>query len=197
MHCHSMPRCRWCHVCCAQGLNASLVQRFPEFEYGLSCIQLMPANILPQADQHTALVATLRQLSALRTCDGALLKVELWDWDWSALGQQCARALADLLPTLPSLSVSVVLQRPLTVNVLGVVLAMGAHVRGLCVPRLALRTDTHANTPWPWERLTVVELDMCQIWRLPNPAGHGSPRKLECLIMNLDVTSPSVRVWLV
>ncbi len=34
--------------------------------------------------------------------------------------------------------------------------------------RLALQSDTHANTPWPWEELTVATLDVTQLLKLPN-----------------------------
>lgn len=104
--------------------------------------------------------------------------IELSGWQ---LSQQCAQALADLLPTgLAHLSVGVHTDTELTDELLGVVLAMGPHMKHLEVKGLALQSDTHGSTHWPWERLNVHTLDVSQLCRLPNPAGPGAPRVLAC-----------------
>ncbi len=39
------------------------------------------------------------------------------------------------------------------------------------VPSLTLQSDTHANTPWPWDELTIDTLDIADLCKLPDPSG--------------------------
>ncbi len=73
---------------------------------------------------------------------------------------------------------------------------MGPHLRCLHVDRLALQSDQHANTPWPWEVLRVHEaVTATQLLRLPNPAQRVQPeleRPQLSLFHAISVTEVSV-----
>ncbi len=71
----------------------------------------------------------------------------------------------------------------------GLVLQAGPHVRILSVGRLGLETETHANTPWPWERMMIGRCDVSMVAFLPNPQpGTATPI---IHITEVDIT-PSV-----
>ncbi len=82
--------------------------------------------------------------------------------------------LAETLPGLGELTFSIELDEPLTDELLGAVLGVGTRVERLTCPSVALQSDQHANTPWPWEFLTCTTLDVGQVCRLPDPAGAKS-----------------------
>ncbi len=53
----------------------------------------------------------------------------------------------------------------------------GPHVRKLSIYQLGLQSDTHANTPWPWEQLNIEYMQPIMLLRLPSPGTslHGTP----------------------
>ncbi len=71
------------------------------------------------------------------------------------------------------------MSQPLTDALLGAVLRMGPYMRRLSVPSLALQSDQHANTPWPWEELSVGALDLAQFGRLPDTTAAQSQANVE------------------
>ncbi len=93
----------------------------------------------------------------------------------------CAQLLAELLPLLPLDKFEAELGT-LTDTELGLALSMGPSIRCLATASLALLSDAHTNTPWPWERLYVycdaAHNDIGMLLRLPHPAsytGGGQP----------------------
>ncbi len=46
------------------------------------------------------------------------------------------------------------------------------------VDDLWLPSTQHANTPWPWKRLTIAEFQLSLLVKLPWPGGEGAPRKV-------------------
>lgn len=57
--------------------------------------------------------------------------------------------VASALPGLSHLKVGVLAER-MTDDVLGMVLAMGPHLRDFGVNSMDLQTDTDKNARWPW-----------------------------------------------
>ncbi len=88
-------------------------------------------------------------------------------------------AVAAAAPDLAHLNLCVHVDT-LTDELLGAVLLMGPHMRRLSVGQLDLRSDQHADKPWPWDELRVGTCDMASMVRLPSPLGEGSPRKVLC-----------------
>ncbi len=68
-----------------------------------------------------------------------------------------------------------------------------AHITGLSVWSLALESGTHANTPWPWDELSVSYLDIADLCKLPDPAGAGAPRTVVCRELVLSARITQVR----
>ncbi len=63
----------------------------------------------------------------------------------------------------------------------GILLQLGSRITVLDVGGLALQSDTHANTPWPWDELILGELrDMAQLLKLPSPRDRATPPTIEC-----------------
>ncbi len=106
-------------------------------------------------------------LSKASVCACAL-QVELIGWQWDT---DMLQTLSASLPELSHLKLGVRLHTPLTDALLGVVLQMAPHLRSLSAPSLALQSDTHANTPWPWDELTIDTLDIADLCKLPDPSG--------------------------
>ncbi len=44
----------------------------------------------------------------------------------------------------------------------------------------------HANTPWPWDELTVHALDVAQLSKLPMPSELGVDRRPRALVQKID-----------
>ncbi len=104
--------------------------------------------------------------------------------------------LAEALPGLGELNFCIELGEPLTDELLGVVLGMGTRVQNLTCPSLALQSDQHANTPWPWDELTCTTFDVGQVCRLPDPAGTQGGRAVwvEELVIGPEVDQVSFAV---
>lgn len=141
-------------------------------------------------DQHTALCTVLQQLSALQA-PGITIRLVRWRWT-----HPMALSLAAALPALPHLQFSLRLES-LTNELLGVALAMGPCVRGLHVGSLHLQTNTHANTPWPWEDVYIGAwpFDVTALLRLPCPvrggsgSGGGTRRVVRCRDLTINSES--------
>ncbi len=69
-----------------------------------------------------------------------------------------------------------------------------AQITGLCVSSLALQSDTHANTPWPWDELSISSFDITDLCKLPDPAGERVPREVSCREVILSERMLQVRV---
>ncbi len=61
----------------------------------------------------------------------------------------CVQAVASALQDLPHLSVGV-LNDTLTDELLGMVLAMGPHLRDFGVHTVEVESDAHSGAQWPW-----------------------------------------------
>ncbi len=142
------------------------------------CLQ-QDDGFLRRADRPAALTAALGQLTAgLRGCDAEFL---LCDWP---LTPATTRTYINTLPALTACGFRiqrVVLDGTLTDELLTVVLAAGTQIRSLQVGRLSLQSDTHANTPWPWEEVVVRKMSLGDVLKLPNPAGAGGG-KGQCVV---------------
>ncbi len=105
-----------------------------------------------------------------------------------------AQAFADAAPLLPHLQFGVLIEKPLTDELLGLVQQMGPRMRRLSVHSLALQSDQHANTPWPWDELGLGGVDLAHIARLPNPSGEGAPHmvtEVQVVLVSEDVLQVS------
>ncbi len=61
---------------------------------------------------------------------------------------------------------------------------------------LELQSDTHANTPWPWNEITIDTLDIADLCKLPNPSGgEGRPRRVICRELVFSERLLEVRVF--
>ncbi len=79
---------------------------------------------------------------------------------------------------------------PLTDELLGVVVGMGLRVRTLTCPSLALESEQHTNTLWPWESFKCKTLDLSHVCRLPDPA--GAEERVVCVDELVIGTEPDV-----
>ncbi len=69
----------------------------------------------------------------------------------------------------------------------GYMLQLGQGIRKLTVDSLSLQSDTHANTPWPWDQLDVgTGDDMTQLLRLPTPVSRGEPPTITCFPLTIS-----------
>ncbi len=70
-----------------------------------------------------------------------------------------------------------------------------SQITSLSVRSLALQSDTHANTPWPWDELTIDTLYIADLCKLPDPSGVEDGVWVECttLIVHND-TIAQVRI---
>ncbi len=147
-----------------QGLDAHVAERLALWRFDNKRVALRYDGV-PPADQPAALRRTLRQLADMQAPEAT---VWLQGWQWPAV----ADTVAECLPLLPHLQFGVHTDKPLTDQLLAVVLRMGPHMRCLYVYRLALQSD-HSGVAWPWSVLSVEHLDIAQMLRLPQP-GPGA-----------------------
>ncbi len=184
-----------------QGLEPEFVARLSEFSLAIPCLRVQPSDYMEETDFPTALRNTLRQLGELhliQTDTSSIHEVQcsVQLAGWAPWSQQCAQAVADTLPACEQHSVGVHTHDALTDEELGVVLAMGPHMRHLAVKSVALQSDSHADTPWPWDELWVdKEVTASQLCKLPNPAGSGAARVLSCDSLIMDSDTVQVRVF--
>ncbi len=120
--------------------------------------------------------------------------VQLAEVDWT---DAAAEAVTAALPTLTHLNLTTDIHKctVLTDALLGLVLQLAPNMRSLHVWSLSLQSDQHANTPWPWEELTIDMLDIGQLGRLPMPAHDAMTtirsQKIELLSVDEQVRSHS------
>ncbi len=62
---------------------------------------------------------------------------------------------------------------------LSTILQLGEQVSSLSVGSIHLQSNQHANTPWPWEKLTIEWFDIADLCKLPDPRGTCKPRVIE------------------
>lgn len=176
-----------------QGLYAEIVDRLPEWHFTVRSVCVVLREELPPYAQPTTLARVLTQLFHLHAPDTV---VSFRQWMWTdALVQLMAAAL----PALPHMRVSLDLDRPLTDALLGMVLTMGTQLSALCVSRLELQTDAHADAAWPWDELTVCEPVLASgLVRLPIPAagrtrpGTGAVIRFTDLVIHDGILEVSV-----
>ncbi len=103
---------------------------------------------------------TIRQLTSLQASGGVVVLPDPWPAEgWPAL----ATAISEL-PHQPRLRFSVKIQQPLTDALLCGMLQCGTAVAQLTVDSLSLQSEQYADTPSPWDRLTVEkEVDVTQV----------------------------------
>lgn len=114
----------------------------------------------------------LSQLASLSTAPDVTVCLKHWQWS-----DDIAKAVTAALPTLTHLKLTVNLQdRMMTDALLGMALQLGANMPSLNVGAFDLESDQYANTPWPWEGLTIDMLDIADLCKLPMPTGDGDTR---------------------
>ncbi len=155
-----------CVVSTLQGFDPDTLTHLHYYCFGVRGVSLYPGRDLQSDEQPAALRAALQQLSALQAPEAV---VDLCIWDMTPA---LAAVVAECVPALPHLRFTLVLG-VVTDAALGVAILMAAHIRKLSVHTLALTSDTHANTPWPWDELVLDVCDMGCLSRLPDPAAGG------------------------
>ncbi len=58
----------------------------------------------------------------------------------------------------------------LTTQLIATCLQLPSNCRNMYVNAIKLTSDEHANTPWPWEELTISSVDMTQLLYMPKPS---------------------------
>lgn len=139
----------------------------------------------------------LRELAAsLQAASGAVvtLRGRYADWDWPV---DTLPTLLTELSQLPQLRFNVTVPGALTDSRLSTLLACGTVAR-LTVASLELQSDQHANTPWPWDKLTVYarETDITHLAQLPDPTKRQARPEvafLGCLVISHPTIGNQVR----
>ncbi len=168
---------------CAQGIKADIVARFPEWHFNATQVQVWAAKEVPVSEHPNALTNSLRQLQGLHA-PGATVALKGWGWSTPML-----RIVAAAQSDMPHFTFTLdgVLSDPqLTDELLGVALQLGSSMQGMLMGAVELQSDTHANTPWPWEDFRVDALHVTRLLRLPDPGQAKSPRQLRCCHVHID-----------
>ncbi len=96
--------------------------------------------------------------------------------------------MSDMVATFTSASLArtvTVLIDDLTDETMTALLLMGRQVRKLTVDKLALESDQHANTPWPWEEFVIRTCNVAHFARLPDPRGGRGKREIRFEYMHI------------
>ncbi len=185
-----------------QGMPAAVCQRLPSFRFTSQTVKVKPEESpshyptrvnTDNLNHTTALQNTLRQLGdSLQATNRPVLYFSGWQWQQDSVVQTLAAAI----PTLPQFRFGIGTGEALTDGLLDAVIAMGPQLCRVSVGSLSLQSDAHANTPWPWEELSVSTLDLGQVSRLPQTTvSCGRPaRKVEVRSLHLssDITQVGV-----
>ncbi len=168
-------------TCAPQDLYTPFPARISEWHFFVPQIILSPPYFTEHR-QAEALKEVLEQL-ALLSAPGAVIQLSSWRWD-----EACVQAVADMLPKLGHLSFSIKTREyePVTDEQLSLMLRVAEHVPRLSVGSLSLQSDTHANTPWPWDELTIDTLDIADLCKLPDPSGAKDGVWVECVTVMVD-----------
>lgn len=191
--------------CCVQGIDPSLVERFPEFEFKCDIMPLtFPTDItdaqLPLANQPTTLTTVLRQLRGLRA-PGAVIRVGR---HWASFGvppghpsppgcrvwtHGAVQAMSGALDRdLQHLHIVAHFDYEMGRWYLRRFLDHGPNIRNLWVLGLNPQrlTLSLADRVWPWDELTIGNfpyidtLDVCNLAKLPHPGQSTAARRLRC-----------------
>ncbi len=129
-----------------------------------------------ETDQPAALCSALRQMRDLTMWDtgrdDARTTVYVEGW---ALSSALLRDAEETLRSLPSARYSLHADGSLAGDLLGAILRLGDRVgwvqaRGLRQAHEPPPAE-YADTPWPWEELTLEIVDLGALTRLPDPGG--------------------------
>ncbi len=74
----------------------------------------------------------------------------------------------------------------------GFLVQAGKHVSKLSADSVALQSDTHANTPWPWDDFSVAHFDISALLKLPDPGGGDGLRVIRCAELSLGGVTTEV-----
>ncbi len=177
---------------CMQGLEPELVARFTDFQFSIDVLRLDASADLPPALHTTALRNALRQLEGLRVSKSKPVQLRLHRWQWDT---ETVRAFLAAVPVLAEFGIHTDgrISTDISDEQLSLLLSVAPGVLPkLNVVSLKLQSDTHANTPWPWEELTVHEFYVLKLLRYPWPGGDGAPRKVAAFLL-LDASIREVR----
>ncbi len=140
--------------CCSQGMLPSIVSRLSEFQFKINEIDIQAVSDLRPHAHPQALHALLQQLQQLQQLQTAAhTVVQLQGLQWTAA---MAAAVAAAAPLLQHLQLAVSADQPLTDELLSALLHMSPPVRQVTVGTPLLQSDQHANTPWPWDKLSFI-----------------------------------------
>ncbi len=160
-----------------QGLDASMCQRFPEWQMTvketnfMGTSRLQPAYQLPADEHPAALLAALRQLRGLRFAAGTA--VRLHGWRWTAA---MAASAAEILSTMPTQQPTWKLfdNNRLTTDSFNFILQLAPHVQSVWAHGLDLQSEQHVNAAWPAAtQLKLYSLDIMQLQKLPHKGMQG------------------------
>ncbi len=183
-------------VCVSQGLASDFIQRLPTLSITTNTVVVVPGYSTYRSEDArlnhtTALQNTLRQLGdQFNTTNKPTIVLSGWNWQDDSVVQ----TLASAIPTLPQFKFGIDTDCDLTDGLLGAVIAMGPQLCSVSVPRLSLQADTHANTPWPWEQLTVSLLDAGQLAKLPSTRGGDQAARRKVCFNWLQFESDILKV---
>ncbi len=178
-------------VCaCLQGLYPALAARLAEFDLHISLIYIKAKRSLTADNHGPALHAVLQQLQRLQTAADTV--VQLKGLQWTAA---MAATVAAAAPLLQHIRFSAHTTNALTDELLGALLQMSPPIRQVSVGALQVQSDQHANTLWPWDKLSFTgDTDMCSLLRLPAPRADSpttismdSPWQLQATQVSLAV----------
>ncbi len=156
---------------CVQGLEPAYVQRFPYVEFTTQHAQVWPAPYHPTAaSDPQCLRMALEQVRDLRAPN---VTVYLCGWPWD---DQAIRAqVSEVLPTLEvggrRLKVGLVLGA-VNDEMLGWVMGLGSALDTFQCDSLALVSEQHSGSPWPWAKSLITTVHMGTVWKLPRAKGE-------------------------
>ncbi len=183
MHLRDGTVCVCVCVFAPQGLEPRVVASFSNVSVS---VEFYEVTAMCSKEKHaTALRNAMQQLGSLHVETAARRVCVLSGW---ALTDEVLSVVADMTPTLADTGFGWCGLQALTSQQLSSLLRVGPRLCRLSVYSLSLQSDQHANTPWPWDELTVLQCDAAMLLRLPNPGGEGTFRVVRCetLLMNAE-----------
>ncbi len=160
-----------CVSCTMQGLDPTILQRLAtEWSISYHTITLTPRAAEAEedlvADQDVALFNNplalqnaLQQIATMQLPPNTTVKLEGW-----VVAAGVAAAVAAAPPALTRFALNLDLpESVLTDTLLGGLLAMGPRVVRAQLSHTELRTDEHADKPWPWEELLCQGVSVTQV----------------------------------
>ncbi len=141
-------------VCVCQGPNGRVLDQYEQdFYYKTDTFIIEPTEMTVFMYLTTALRNVLRQLAAIQTDSPRHALFELYRWVWTP--ELVAVFVEEAAALPPRLKFQIDINE-LSDTVLATMLPLAARASRLTTREVAMKSDDHAQVPWPWEMLQVT-----------------------------------------